>query len=757
MRPVPLIRTCWIAVAVLFCLVDPSETAGALFLDDHEPASVAATKPVDVVRTATPPTVDGRLDEPLWATATLVDDFRARLPVEGALPSERTEARFVYTARALYVGFRGYDSQAETIRAASLRRDDFAITGGDQLVVAIDSFRDLRSGTWFSTNPLGSRVDAQFADEGDRFEDSWNGVWAAAATVDGAGWSAELEIPWATLRFPAAPEVVMGINLFRRIPRTNEQVFAPLIPLTHAAGTPNVSLARPYRFRDISGGARLDLRPFVRAGTRRSSSRSRSALSGSVAERDAAEESDVDGGVFVRLPLSDAATLSATWRADFSEVEADDAVLDLGRFPLFLAEKREFFLEQAGLFTFGVPGEAELFTSRRIGLGRDANGTTVTLPIDWGLKGVARRGRFELGALAAETEDELGVGSRRFMVARPTWRVGSRSWLGGFAGRCSGAESATTTGVDASHVLAGHPLLAEARLRAFIAHDDRGEESARAWYAGVVRGGGRLAYRLSLLELGDGFEPCVGLIARGGTRRMEAGLDLPVFAPSSSAVRRYVVFTSFLRYDELAPERRAGFDEKAEVSFGVDWKSDFQLAAGVRRQRELLTTPFAIYRQVMVPAGSYERVEVFGFWLTDPTRALSGEGTWAAGELWGGDHLQVTAKGSWRPNQHFAVQPQLAVDHVELPGTEAFTAWVAQLRLGVTANARFRFDLVGQARSEDRNAGVGVRARYDLREGTGIVLAWDGVERRDPLAAPGTPWRTREERGALKIDLLLRF
>jgi hypothetical protein len=706
-----------------------------------EPASAAEREPVDVARIETPPTLDGQLDEPLWAGATLVDAFLARYPVEGAAPSARTEVRLAYTARALYVGFRAFAPDPAALRATTVRRDDFAVLENDQFAMAIDSFRDLRNGYWFSTNPLGARVDAQFSDEGQRFQDNWNGVWEAAARVDGSGWTAELEIPWATLRFRAAPEVVMGINLFRRIPETNEQLFAPLIPIVYDSGTPSVSLAPPYRFRGIAGGARFDLRPF--------------ALGTSQAERPGARDDDADGGLFVRYLLTESLTLSGTLNADFSEVEVDDAQLNLTRFPLFLPEKRDFFLENAGSFAFGVPGEAELFFSRTIGLAAGAEGETSTVPLDWGIKAAGRAGRLELGILSAETGDAPAAPGERFDVARARLALGGgRSFVGGFWSRRERAGEAphTTAGADFSHFFP-----AQVRLQGFAARDRAGRDGARgdadAWFAALARGGERLAFELSVLELDPGFLPAVGLAARPGTRRAFARLDLPWFPPGDAAVRRYVPNALLLRYDDLDG---TGYDETALVGFDVDWRSDFRLETGLLRQRERLAAPFAIYRDVVVPAGEYERWEAGIEFASNPARALNYGGEVAAGGLYGGEHLFARFRLTWRPSYLFVVSPSLLADRVVLDQGE-FTAWVAQLRFGVTPSAKLRFDLLGQYASERRAAGAGLRARYDFREGTQLVAAWDSIEERDPLRTPRAPARVERERAAAKLTYLVRF
>lgn len=703
-------------------------------------AQVGSAPPIDVARIEAPPAIDGRLDEPLWANATLVDAFVARYPVEGGAPTVRTEVRLAYTPRALYVGLRAFEPRPETIRATTVRRDDFAVMENDQFAMAIDSFRDLRNGYWFSTNPLGARVDAQFSDEGQRFEDNWNGVWEAAARIGDGGWTAELEIPWATLRFRERPEVVMGINLFRRVPRSNEQLFAPLVPLSYSAGTPSVSVAPAYRFRGISGGARFDLRPFAL---------------GTYAADDPGESGEEgDGGIFVRYPLTDALTLSGTLRADFSEVEVDDAQLNLTRFPLFLPEKRDFFLENAGSFAFGAPGEAELFFSRTIGLVTGRDGGSATVPLDWGVKGAGRTGRLEVGILSAETGDfdgETGVAGERFDVARARVALGGRSFVGGFWSRRDGAgarQEHTTAGADFSHFFP-----AEVRLQGFAARDERGEARADAWYASLAKGGERLAFELSLLELDAGFAPAVGLVARPGTRRLVARLDLPWFPDDASRVRRFVPGLDLIRYEDLFGP---GYDELVTVGFGIDRKDDLAIDTGVLRQRERLTEPFAIYRDVIVPAGSYERWEAGIQVVSDPTRPLNCEGELAAGGLYGGDHLFARLRLTWRPSHLFVVSPSILADRVELDHAE-FTAWVAQFRVGLTPSAKLRFDLLGQYESERRGTGVGVRLRYDFREGTELVAAWDSVELRDPLRLPNEARVARAERGAVKLTYLVRL
>jgi hypothetical protein len=132
------------------------------------------------------------------------------------------------------------------------------------------------------------------------------------------------------------------------------------------------------------------------------------------------------------------------------------------------------------------------------------------------------------------------------------------------------------------------------------------------------------------------------------------------------------------------------------------------------------------------------------------------DGGLAAGGLYGGRHLLARLAATWRPSYLFVITPSCLADRVRLDQAE-FTAWVARLRVGLTPTPELRFDLLGQYESERRSAGVGARARYDFREGTELIVAWDSIEQRDPLRRPSEPRTLRRERGAVKFTYLVRF
>src|SRR5437773_12055893 len=168
-----------------------------------------------------PVTLDGRLDEPFWAAADSIDDFRQREPLEASPATERTVVKVAHDAGALYIVVRCYDSNMHGVRASQLRRDA-DLSSDDNVQLLIDSYNDRRSAFVFGSNMNGAMWDAQFSGVDD-LNENWNGVWEVAVTRDSAGWTAEFRLPLLALRFRAGPNTEFGFNVRRFIRRKNEE------------------------------------------------------------------------------------------------------------------------------------------------------------------------------------------------------------------------------------------------------------------------------------------------------------------------------------------------------------------------------------------------------------------------------------------------------------------------------------------------------------------------------------------------------
>ena len=332
--------------------------------------------------------LDGRLEERAWMEADSLSDLRQREPRSGAPASERTVVHVLHGSNALYVGIRAYDATPRVVRASELRRDA-DLTVDDYVTLLIDSFRDHRGAFLFRTNPNGAMWDAQLTGFEDVNED-WNGIWDVATSRDAAGWTAEFRIPYRTLRFHPG-ETVFGFNVQRFIRRKNEEAlwrsWGRTEGLLQLLNEGEIAGLGPLRRRHD-----VDVWPY-------------GLTQAETPQYDLAGETQVPGDFSVKAGLDaktavlPTLTADLTINPDFAQVEADTEVINLTRFPVFFPEKREFFLESSGLFTFGTPERAQLFYSRRIGL--DTAGVPVT--ILGGIRMYGKAGPWAIGAIDART------------------------------------------------------------------------------------------------------------------------------------------------------------------------------------------------------------------------------------------------------------------------------------------------------------------------------------------------------------------
>ncbi len=396
--------------------------------------------------------IDGLLDEAAWVSATPASEFRQREPLEGVPATEETEVRVLYDADNLYIGILARDREPDSVIARILQRDKLMVdgfdghrfAGDDGVAILLDPFLDRKNAVVFATNPNGAEFEALITDESPRFNVDWRAVWSVRATRTRSGWSAELSIPFRTLRYPrGSGSGPWGFNVFRFIRRKNEQT------LWAAWTREQGGFHRVSRAGDLVGleqlprrGLNIELKPY--------------GLAGVTQERDPATapiETDrtADVGVDLKWEVHPGLVLDATVNPDFAQVEADDEQVNLTRFDLFFPEKREFFLENAGIFDFGArgfdgPPPFLLFFSRTIGLSEDGG-----IPVRGGVRLSGRLGRQTLGFLDVVTGSALGEPLTNYGVLRVKRDVGGSNYVGAIVtDRRREHESNSGAGFDAS-------------------------------------------------------------------------------------------------------------------------------------------------------------------------------------------------------------------------------------------------------------------------------------------------------------------
>ncbi len=370
----------------------------------HKAAPVAQATPVSETIV-----IDGRLSESDWLDAVPVTAFTQLDPSEGQEASERTEVRILIGDDALFVGARLFDQEPDRI-VGRLTRRDVPLDDSDAFQVVLDTYHDHLTAFGFTVTPAGAIRDVAIGADGEE-DDSWDGVWDAAATTDSLGWTAELRIPLSQLRYRRQIEAQWGIQLSRRIIRKQETSYFAFTPKAEQAGVNRYGhleglgrLETPRRLEVLPHTvARADFTPADVGDPFRDGS----ALTGDV-------------GFELEYKVSPGLVLNATVNPDFGQVEADPAEVNLSDFETRYEEKRPFFVEGQDLFRFGrlraleSADAPEFFFSRRIG-----KEPSLDLDYDWvdapevtTIAGAAKLsgkvGGWSIGVVDAVTPEERG-------------------------------------------------------------------------------------------------------------------------------------------------------------------------------------------------------------------------------------------------------------------------------------------------------------------------------------------------------------
>ena len=346
------------------------------------------------------PKLDGLLNDPEWQNAPITSDFVQQMKNFGAPATERTDIRVIYTDRALYIAGYCYDSQPDKITAHSLARD-FSIYTEDVFAVVLDTYYDHSNSFFFCTNANGALYDAQCEQDGNSVNDRWNGVWDCRASRNDKGFFVEIEIPFSTLRFPDQAEQVWGINIERDIQRNVEVTTWQLVQ-------PNEFIAAASRcgrlvgLKNIKRGGDIEIKPYGLAG-----------ITQEYLPYGDAKTELTKAGLNAKIPVTSRMTVDLTVNPDFAQIEDDQAVINLTRFPLFLSERREFFLESEDNFGFNFSSNSPVFYSRRIGLYQGK-----AIPITGGVRFIGRTEKYTIGVLDMQTAAKYGQPQTNYAVAR---------------------------------------------------------------------------------------------------------------------------------------------------------------------------------------------------------------------------------------------------------------------------------------------------------------------------------------------------
>ncbi len=697
----------WLPLALLLTSTPGPETA---------PPSLTA------VRAAVAPRLDGILNDEAWREAPIASGFRQRDPREGDPASEATEVRVVHDAQTLYVGILARDREPEAVIGRILDRDAVmtqgldnaaAFTGDDVVAFILDPFHDHRNAFFFATNANGAEFDALVTDERPTLNVDWRAVWRVAARRVPEGWSAEFAIPFRSLRYPRAEgDQVWGFDVERIVRRRNEDSLWSA--WTRAEGGLN-RVSRAGHLVGLRGlprpFANVAVRPFALAGlTRRPGDDAVARIGGDL-------KWEVQPGL----------VLDATVRPDFAQVEADDQIVNLTRFEVFLPEKRDFFLENAGIFDFGTRGSFEtppflLFFSRRIGILGNAE-----LPVHGGLRLSGRAGRQTIGVLDVVTGDAPGASRTNFGVARLKRDVGARGYVGAMVtDRRTSADGRTDLGVDVS-LWAGSRL----NLQGFAASTRR-SDGASDWAARAAAEYDADPVRLhgEFLRIGPAAETAAGFVTQTDIRRA-TGKAQYTFRPNLPLLRSLTAYVGGKQQTHVDGRPR---DENAFAGASFDLHSGDGLSLTHVRGSIDLDWGFDVAGRVPVVPGHYELVDTEASLFTSGNRSVSAFANASLQRIWNGGIDSIGGGLTLRGGSHLSVSASCTRSAADLPAG-SFVAYVTGLRLGWAFSTRLVAQAYGQHDSLKRRFVGNLRLRFNYRPGSDLYLVFD--DERGTPSEPG--------------------
>lgn len=717
-------------LALLLLLVGPAGTI------NYETARLE--RRLKAVRTAEKITLDGRLDEPAWKQAAVATDFIQSEAHEGEPATERTEVRLLYDTDNLYVGVFAYDSEPGRLIINELRKD-FNAASGDSFELILDTFRDERNGYQFATNPAGAKWDAQMTNEGREVNVNWDGVWSVKARVVEQGWIAEISIPFKTLKFRRADGQTWGINFQRRLRRRNEDSFWSPIPRIY--GLSRVSLAG--RLEDLEGiktGANIRVKPYLVASLGRLAS--------------GKHASDADLGADAKYALTPGLTWDFTYNTDFSQVEADEQQINLTRFTLFFPEKRDFFLENSGIFQFGVASDRGLlagtsgsgsttpggggrqnavtndmifFFSRRIGLSEEGS----VIPILGGTRLTGRAGAYEVGLLNIQQRASAQSNGTNFTVGRLRRNLLGSSDIGVMMVNKEVLHSShfdRVVGADAN-LRFGQKLSINSYLAKASTPSGGGRDLA-----------GRASFtykddfwdlRSSYTHIQENFINEMGFVPRQGIRKY-AGFVGTTIRPERlrGAIRSFFPHVQI----EYVRDRQGRLETRyVDYHFPINFQNGSFIEAGINPTLEFLSKPFLIQRErnISIPPGAYSFDEYFVIGRSDSSRRISGNGRWAVGRFFTGTKHTYALGGTVRFNHKLNTSFSSTHNNINLPQGH-FQTHLLGVRFDYSFSTIMFLNALVQYNSDARQWSSNIRFNLIHRPLSDLFLVYN--ERRDSLS-----------------------
>ncbi len=675
--------------------------------------------------------LDGILDEAAWQKAELMDKLMQQFPYDTSASRLRTEFRITYDDQFLYVSAVAYDNKPGDYVISSLRRD-FRGAGLDGLAIILDPFQDLTNGFFFGLSPAGVQREGLISNgylRGDDLDLSWDNKWYGEARIEEDRWIAEIAIPFKTLRFKSGSKK-WNVKLYRQDSKENERAVWPWTPRNFEVGSLNFTGEMIWDEPPVSPKTNISLIPFIATKS----------------SKDFINETPTSGDLQVggdaKIAVTSSLNLDLTVNPDFSQVEVDQQVTNLDRFEIFFPERRQFFLENADLFSsYGHPFGRPFFT-RRIGVARDPfTGSNVQNRINFGARLSGNLNKFyRIGLLHMQTAEisELNVPQYDFTVATAQRRIGTNSNIRAIMVnrqrftndsadfRIEGYDYNRVVGVDYNYSFFNNKITGTSFYhRQFTPNK---VDAPYAYGIGAVYSTRHINLTWFQQGFGLGYAPAVGFLPRTGYNRISPSGEYRFFPNSTVLINHGPTFDLAYIWDDIY-----GYtDHDQKVGYSASFQNNARLEATLRNTYTYLFREFDPTRSpeelmaVKLPDSTgyhYSSAELS--FRSDPRTLFNYEINIAAGEYYNGSRTGIQGKINYRVQPYGVLSLDMNYNKIKLPAPyQSADIYLISPRVDLTLSRTVFFTTFFQYNSQFNNVNINSRFQWRFKPVSDLFIVY---------------------------------
>jgi len=655
-----------------------------------------ANKELTMTTSSNTPTIDGIFNSSEWHDATLVDDLVERSPVVGRTPKYPTKIYIKYDSKNIYVA--AILTQPKNILVANQLVQGKNAWQDDYFAVTLDPTNDKADAYYFHVTPNSIRADALV--ENRELIEEWQGIWHARSSINEGNWITEIAIPIQTLSFDKEIST-WGVQFRRKVSQLGHNYFWNLSDIQGWGWYTNQS-GTMHGVSGLDTGMGLELKP-------------------SLSLKDHAfSETPDDFKTFqpsldVFYKLTPSLTTSLTFNTDFSGTDVDEQQVNLGRFSLFLPEKRDFFLQDAGIFEFGGLSEnGRPFFSRQIGLAS----TGTPLEIDMGAKLTGKIGKFNLGVLTVQQDaEDVKDGTTYVAVARSRYRFNDNGYIGAIvtSGNPTADQQDLLVGIDArqGYTLA-NGLLIEANTW-WQTVDNVGEDNNdnSAYGINFTLPNDKFWANVNYMVIEENFNPSLGFVNRKNIKTLETEFLYRnrVNNKYFNNIRSRIVYNYTANIDGL---KLSEYKKWRPIEFSFA-NNDYANIAYISKFERVQHT-FSLAGEVDITPGDYSFDRYSLFYESDESRAVSGHLWLETGDYFNGTRDDYEVGLTIKPNKYMNFDVEYEINKMDFNG-KSFDTKTISLNINLAMNAFWAWTNNIQYDNVSDSAGLFSRLKYEPQAG----------------------------------------